>query len=137
MIKQLFHKVFSIGLAAVMLLSTLSFTIEKHYCGNVLVDVSVFSEAEKCAMEAYEVALETKTKKSCCKDVVDIVEGQDQLIVKYFDDLDLGQQVFITSYVYSYLNIFETLATYNVPHRYYDPPDLVVDIQKLDQVYLI
>ena len=51
-------------LALLVLFSTVSFTIEKHFCGDILVDVAVFTEVEKCAMEAEEIALEKNYKKT-------------------------------------------------------------------------
>ncbi|WP_299553306.1 hypothetical protein [Seonamhaeicola sp.] len=123
-------------MASLVLFSTLSFTIEKHFCGDVLVDVAVFTEVEKCAMEAEEIALENITKKPCCKDEIAVVEGQNELI-KSFDDLDVDQQQFITSFVYSYINLFEGAPEKAVPHKDYSPPNLVRDILVLDQVFLI
>ena len=77
MIKNILHKGFCTVMALLVLVSTLSFTVEKHFCGNTLIDVSLFSEADKCDMEMMEMELAKITKKSCCKDVVDVIEGQD------------------------------------------------------------
>lgn len=137
MIKQILHKIFSVSLALIVLCSTLSFTIEKHFCGDTLVDVSVFAEANKCKMEALEMELETITKAPCCKDKIDVVKGQDELIVKTIDDLDVNQQLFVATFTYSYLNLFEGLPELVIPHKNYSPPILVTDIQVLDQVFLI
>lgn len=137
MIKQVIHKVFSISLALLVLCSTVSFTVEKHFCGTKLVDVSVFSEADKCNMEALGIESESITKKPCCKDEVDMLKGQDELIVKTFDDLDNNQQTFLASFTYAYLNLFESLPQLVVPHKDYSPPNLVADIQVLDQVFII
>lgn len=137
MIKQILHKIFSVSLALIVLCSTVSFTIEKHFCGDTLVDVSVFAEANKCKMEALEMELETITKAPCCKDKIDVVKGQDELIVKTIDDLDVHQQLFVATFTYSYLNLFEGLPELVIPHKNYSPPILVTDIQVLDQVFLI
>ena len=137
MIKQLLHKVFSVGLAFVVLCSTLSFTIEKHFCGDTLVDVSVFSESDKCKMEFLEITNEEIAKKSCCKDEIDMVKGQDELITNTFDDLNFEQQLFVATFTYSYVNLFEGLPQLVVPNRDYSPPNLISDIQVLDQVFLI
>lgn len=137
MIKQLLHKSFSVLLALTVLFSTVSFTIEKHFCGDVLVDVSIFTEVEKCAMEMFEVEIVEITKKPCCKDTIDVIEGQDELNVKPFDDLDTSLQLFVTTFTYSYINLFEGLPKKIVPHKDYSPPNLVVDIHVLDQVFLI
>jgi len=136
-IKQILHKIFSVSVALIVLCSTVSFTIEKHFCGDTLVDVSVFAEANKCKMEALEMELETITKAPCCKDKIDVVKGQDELIVKTIDDLDVNQQLFVATFTYSYLNLFEGLPELVIPHKNYSPPILVTDIQVLDQVFLI
>ena len=120
-------------LALLVLFSTVSFTVEKHFCGDVLVDVSVFTDVEKCAMEAMEM----KQKKSCCKDEVDVVKGQDELKFNSFEDLDFEQQQFLTAYAYSCINLFEGLSKQIIPHKDYSPPNLIQDIQVLDEVFLI
>jgi len=124
-------------MALLVLISTVSFTVEKHYCGDVLVDVSLFSEAQKCGMEALEMQMSSITKKSCCKDTVDIVKGQDELSFKTFNDLDFNQQLFLVSFSYSYINLFEGLSEQIIPHKDYSPPNLIQDIQVLDQVFII
>jgi hypothetical protein len=44
----MFRKVSHIILAFMLLLTTVGLTISKHYCGDNLVSVSVFSEQESC-----------------------------------------------------------------------------------------
>lgn len=133
MIKQILHKSFSAFLALLVVFSTVSFTVEKHYCGDVLIDASVFSEVEKCGMEA----MEKLQKKSCCKDELDFVKGQDELKFSSFEDLNFEQQQFILAFAKTYLNGFESLPKQIIPHKDYSPPNLVADIQVLDQVFLI
>lgn len=130
---HLLHKIFSIGLSLLVLFSTVSFTIEKHYCGDTLVDVSIFTEAEKCGMEAQDML----QKKSCCKDEVDVVQGQDELKAPSFEDLNIEQQQLLVAFTQSYSSLFESLPKEVVAHTDYSPPNLVYDIQVLDQVFLI
>ncbi len=134
---QIVHKSFSILMAMLVLFSTVSFTVEKHFCGDVLVDVSVFTEAEKCANEEYEKEIETITKKSCCKDIIDVFEGQDELIVKTFDILDIDKQIFFSSNILSYINLFEGLPQQVILHKDYSPPNLIADLNIANQVFLI
>nr|WP_321244177.1 hypothetical protein [uncultured Psychroserpens sp.] len=128
---------FSISMAFLLLLSTVSFTVEKHFCGDVLIDVAVFSDVEKCTMEAFEIEQEQVTKVPCCKDTLDVIEGQNQLTVKTFDDLELDQQIVLAAYLYTFNNLFEVLQKQIIPHQHYNPPNLVADIQVLDQVFTI
>lgn len=120
-------------MAFLVLFSTVSFTIEKHFCGDVLVDVSLFTEAKKCASEAEEII----AKMDCCKDTIDVVQGQDELTVKTFDDLEFEQQVFLVAFSHTYFDLFEDLSEREVLHKDYSPPNLVYDIQVRDQVFLI
>lgn len=135
--KQVLHKPFSILMALLVLFSTVSLTIEKHYCGDVLIDVAVFDELQKCNMEAAEIALEKITKKKCCKDEVQLLKGQDELKVSSFDNLNLEQQLFVTTFAIAYVNLFEGLPQHIIPHKHYFPPKLIEDRQVLDQVFLI
>ena len=124
-------------MALLVLFSTVSFTVEKHFCGNVLIDVSVFAKAEKCGMEALEKEQETITKKLCCKDEIEVIKGQDELKVSSINNLTLQQQLFITTFTFTYINLLEGLESQIVPHKDYSPPNLVADIQVLDQVFNI
>ncbi|MGB3607104.1 MAG: hypothetical protein WBA19_08110 [Psychroserpens sp.] len=124
-------------MALLLLMSTVSFTIEKHFCGDILIAVAVLGEVEKCAMEAFENEQEQITNRSCCKDILDVVEGQNQLTVNTFEDLEIDQQLFLYAYFKAENLLFEALPKERIPHAFYTPPNLIVDLQKLDQVFLI
>ena len=131
--KEIVLKHISVFMAFLVMLSTVSVTIEKHYCGGDLIDVGVFEEAEKCSMEMTAKSV----VKSCCEDVVDIVEGQDELKITLFEDLDLKQQEFIIAYLITFVDPFENLPEQIVPFKHYNPPKLFKDIHVLDEVFLI
>ena len=75
-------------------------------------------------------------EKHCCTNEKIEVEGQDELKIS-FDSFDFDQQLFITTFTYSYLNLFESLPKQIIPFKDYSPPLLVSDIQLEDQVFLI
>lgn len=137
MLKQILHKLFSAFMAILVLFSTVSFTVEKHFCGDVLIDSAVFTEAQKCKMEAFEIEQSKITKKHCCKDELEVVKGQDKLKRSQFEDITFEQHVFIVSYLYTYINSLEELPNLIIPHKHYSPPNLIEDIQVLDAVFLI
>jgi len=134
--KELLHRFVSVFLASLVLVSTMSFTVEKHFCGDVLVDVSLFANAKKCGMDNEKATTET-FKKSCCKDEVKLIKGQDELKFNTFDDLKFQQQIFLQTFVYSYVGLYESLPKKIIPNKNYSPPNIVQDIQVLDEVYLI
>ncbi|WP_299129783.1 hypothetical protein [uncultured Winogradskyella sp.] len=132
------HKILSIVLSLLVLVSTLSLTIEKHFCGDTLIDVAIFSESEKCGMQMSENKIKKElTSKSCCKDEVDVIKGLDKLTVKTFDDLEDLQKQVLFVFTQTYINLFESLPKAVIPNKDYSPPLLVKDIQVLDETYLI
>lgn len=137
--KQIFHKIASMLLAFVVLFSTMSFTINMHYCGGNLVDTAIFHKAKTCGMEM-QMAISTSkcsmTKSDCCSDKQLVVDGQDELHLS-FNKLNLKQQLIITSFVYTYLNLFEELEESVTLFLEYPSPLIVRQIYKLDEVYLI
>ena len=139
MIKQVCHKITSILMAFVVLLSTMSFTIDMHYCGDTLVDTAIFHKAKKCGMEVQGTSASSECsimKKNCCSNEQQFVDGQDELQLSV-DKISFEQQVFITSFVYACFNLFEGLEENIISFRDYSPPLVVKDIQKLDEVYII
>ncbi|TDN95348.1 hypothetical protein DET49_102235 [Salegentibacter sp. 24] len=129
--KKAFQHSVSVIMAFLVLFSTFSFTVDKHFCGSLLVDKAIFSEAETCGME-----MEASAETSCCTNEKVAVKGQDEL-KHQFDSLDLNQQLFLTGFFHSYLFVFEDFSEEIVPFRNYSPPFLVKDIQLVDQVFLI
>lgn len=137
--KQLLRKISSIIMAFVVLFSTMSFTFSEHYCGHKLVDIGLFSKAESCGMEVQmpSTSKDCDLKKSdCCNDEVKQFQGQNELNTN-FSTLDFQQQIFVASFAYSYINLFEGLDKNIIPFKYYTPPLLVTDIQVLGQTFLI
>jgi len=141
--KEALHKVTSIVMALIVLLSTMSFSVDMHYCGDHLVDFSMFDKVDTCMMKAEksksssscEIA-EMETEMNCCSDIEVTIEGQDNLKIS-FDQLTFDQQQFVFSFAYSFVSLFEAADEYITPFRDYVPPPLLRDVQILDQTFLI
>lgn len=136
--KQVSHKILSVSMAIVVLLSTLSFTINMHYCGDTLVETALFHKAKGCGMEMGKPSTESCsiTKKNCCDDKQLSIEGQDELQIQ-FDKVSFEQQVFIASFIYTYSKLFEEYNDDINSFREYKPPLVVRQLYKLDETYLI
>ena len=137
--KELFHKILSLAMAFVVMLSTMSFTVDMHFCGDTLVDSAVFKKAKSCGMEMNKDAPNTDcsiTKKDCCSDKQLLVDGQDELKISV-DKISFEQQLFIASFYYTYTNLFEGLEEKVTAFSEYPPPLIVRRIYKLDETYLI
>lgn len=132
------HKVLSFLMAFVVLFSTMSFTVDMHYCGNTLIDTAVFKQAETCGMKMESPSTKdcSITKKNCCSNEQISIDGQDELQL-LVDKVSFDQQVFVAAFIYSYSNLFEDLEKDVTNFGEYPPPLIVRDIYKLDETYLI
>lgn len=129
----------SFSMALIVLFSTFSFTVDEHYCGNVLVDFSLFGKAKSCGMELQQAMNSQEQhldKKGCCEDQTLSIAGQHDLKIS-LEKLIFEQHKFVAAYVYIYLNHFEGLPENIVPFNHYPPPILIKDISILDQTFLI
>lgn len=120
-----------------VMLSTVSWTVDKHLCMGRVMDVSFFAEADDCGMEEAMAAMADESLENhCCGDESFTIEGQDKLKLS-LSDLDLEQQYFLVAFTHSFLNVLLPLKELPVPNEDYPPPLLTRDIQVLDQVFLI
>nr|WP_042288695.1 hypothetical protein [Nonlabens ulvanivorans] len=125
-------------MAVVVLCSTLSFSVHKHFCGPFLKDISIVVPSHGCGMETNNttescaVALE----KSCCNDVVELVKGQDDLKLSW-DHFNLDQQQFIVLFTHSYIYSITGDDFVDTPFTSYSPPLVTRDIPVLHQSFLI
>lgn len=136
--KNVLFKILSPFMAILILLSTTSWKVEKHYCMGHLVDVAFFVDAQDCGMDMVSGSQSGSTlaKKSCCDDEVIAIEGQNN-VKPSFSDFNLEQQVFLVAYTYSYIDLFEPTAAQNISFEGYNPPKIIKNIQLLDAVFLI
>lgn len=126
-------------MAIVVLFSTLSFTVDMHYCGDTLVDTSLFHKSEGCGMEIQKPTSNSDcniTIEDCCSDEQLVVQGQDDLKLS-FDKLTFDQQLFVATFVYTYINLFEGLDNNVSSYEQYRPPLVIRQIYKIDETYLI
>ncbi|MFT5761791.1 MAG: hypothetical protein ACI8WA_000913 [Polaribacter sp.] len=136
--KKVFHKIISMLMAVMVLFSTMSFTVDMHYCGDTLVETAIFHKAEGCGMEMQNPTTEgcSVIKSDCCSNNQIVADGQDQLQVSLVK-LSFEQQQFITSFIYSFSNLFEVVKENINSYRDYSPPLVVRELYKLDETYLI
>ncbi|CAA0174205.1 HYC_CC_PP family protein [Tenacibaculum maritimum] len=124
-------------LSLLVLFSTVSFSVEKHFCGDFLVDVSFLGTADSCAINVKDDCSTSMIKKKCCKDELHKIEGQKELKKEFIDSFDFSKQKFAFVFLVSYYNLFQPSGKGIVPHENYSPPDLIFDIQLLHEVFII
>lgn len=143
--KQLIHKTISLFLALVVLLSSFSFTINKHYCKGEIVNTTFFVNADNCEMninvvcENTDFSIKMKSKiqqEPCCKNTSELIQGNDNNQQAQEFKLAIPQVEFLTTFIYTFINNFE--ETLNVStYVTYKPPLVLKNRQTLFQIFRI
>lgn len=138
-------EILSIFLACQVLLSSMSFNIGMHFCGESLKSLSLFHEATPCkhavADEAEHPAdcpfHSDEKDKNCCNDKQLKIEGQDiESPISTFS-FDLSPQYeFIAAYALSLVRFYSEDVR-NARFHNYKPPLIQTDISVLIQTFLI
>ncbi|CAM1373495.1 conserved exported hypothetical protein [Tenacibaculum litopenaei] len=78
---QVLRKITAICITFVLVFSSMSFAVEKHFCGDYLVDISYLGDADACGGEREEACGSdtTNSEPDCCKDEIAHVQGIDDL----------------------------------------------------------
>jgi len=141
--KEILHKITSMSMALIVLLSTMSFSVDMHYCGDHLVDFSMFDKVDTCLMKSEKSETSgscdmtvMESEMNCCSDIEVTIEGQDDLKIS-FDQLSFDQQQFVFSFTYSCISLFEGADENSSLFKNYVPPPLLHDVQVLHQTFLI
>lgn len=136
--KEFIKKISVTILSFIVLFSSMSFTVEKHYCGETLVDVSYFGKAEGCGMDGMRMNFEQAEKKmkKCCKNETELIKTSD------FDKekpvtLQQPSIEFVAFFIQSYINLYQETQLEKEYYKDFSPPDVEKDIQILHQTFLI
>ena len=75
-------------------------------------------------------------EKDCCNNQTFVKEGND-IFKKSTNILEVDTLVFLNTFIYTYINLFEGLDKNVVPFKQYRPPLLAKDILILNETFLI
>lgn len=136
--KQVINKTLAVFMAFVVLMTTMSFSVEMHFCGDTLVDTSLFNKVDGCGMEMNKSLTEgcSISKKNCCDEEKMFIGGQDELRVSV-DKISQQQQTFLASFIYSYIQLLEGYDENIFSFEEYKPPLVIRQLYKIDESYLI
>lgn len=132
--KKIIYKISAFLLSLLVLVSTMSFTVDKHYCGDKLVDVSYFGKADSCCMDGKKMHQEMIKK--CCSNETIIIESSN------FDKENIltltpKNVEFLVFHIYSYINLYQEVILEKEFYKDFSPPDPEEDIQVLHQTFII
>lgn len=126
-------------LTALVLFSSVSFTVEKHICGGHVFSESFFGNAEKCGMEDDLCKEENNnvsvSKKSCCEDEIQLINGS---IFKKESNIKLNnKQQDFSVFVLVDAVLFSQKENKSTHFKNYFPPPITRNFNILYQVFRI
>ncbi|WP_417602584.1 HYC_CC_PP family protein [Owenweeksia hongkongensis] len=139
-------EIVSIFLAFQVLLSSMSFNIGMHFCGDKLQSFSLFDKATPCEHAVNKEAsscpfhanMSPSKKKGCCDDKEVKIDGQEHETTLSSSVLDFSPDFkFIAAFVISYSQLYSVDAGLSSKFHNYKPPLIRVDIPVFIQTFLI
>ena len=136
--KKVFRKISAVLMVVILLLSTTSFSVYKHFCGDKLVTIST-EKVDSCC-ESKKAPLKSDTlnfsEKSCCKNETSTTD------IQIFDTtnpvkINKSQVLFLASFYYNFIEKPTYLNTTNKYYKDFSPQKLVSNKQVLFQTFLI
>lgn len=138
--KKIISNIAIFFLTALVLFSSVSFTVEKHLCGGQVYSESFFGKAEKCGMDDVDCELAANypsySKKSCCEDEIQFINGsifEKEPTVK----LNNKQQQYLTIFVLIDTVLFSQKENKSTHFKNYFPPPNTHNFNILYQVFRI
>lgn len=134
---KFFKQISSFILATLVLVSTLSFSVSKHYCLNRLVETSFITNVDGCLSEnSADESCDSFSSKSCCDDVHIVVEGLENFHFEKYSPTDFNIEYFFDAQVFIPEILIFTCKS-EALHFSYKPPPLYKPIYQLNETYLI
>ena len=134
--KSTAHKIVSPFLALLVLLSTVSWTVDKHLCMGRVMDTSFFIPAKDCGIEMAMKVLEKDVENHCCDDESFTLEGQGDLKLSW-EQLSLETQLFVVSFLQSSFQVNLLPEKNTILEQIHPPPLIVEDLNLVYKVFLI
>ncbi len=129
-------KLFSLLLSLMILLSSAHISFSAHYCGERLVDFSVFGYSDSCAPKSSGPSCESK-KKKCCADLQLVKEGKDFIGQDNGIELRENNFEFITFFSNNDLNCSSQSQVTQLFYSEYSPPPLIHNVPIMIQQFLL
>jgi len=125
-------------MAFVVVFTTMSFTVDMHFCGDTLVETAIFQQVKGCGMELQKPAKGDCVVKSnnCCNDKQLTIDGQQELQISV-SAFSFEQTLYVTSILNTEKEFSEVIDN-NVPlYKGYFPELVIRQLYKTAETYLI
>ncbi len=119
----------------IVLLSTMSFTINQRYCDGNLVDTTLFLKSDSCKIVVKSDCCEITEK--CCDHEQIVIDGQKELPSRIVVENPIVNQYFVLYSVKNHIEKYDFQSENRIFHKKYIPPKLVFNRQLIHQIFII
>ena len=105
------NKITSFLIAFLVLFSTFSFTVDRHYCEGSLIAISYTGEVEVCKSDTKD-GFSIKIK-GCCSNEVHTIEGQDELQIHASKKLATKEQFVAADLIFHRILFVDEFSEHN------------------------
>ena len=137
---RMFRPLLAVFMAMVVLVSTTSLTISKHYCGDRLIETSIVTDNAGCTLKTSTSKKNScrSQKSQCCSDESYVIEGIDLLqFEKYVTTFESDFHFDVNRLCYLDIDSQELSKSNYLSFFRYKQPPLIKEIYRLDESYLI
>ena len=136
--KKVSLKIISILMAFVVIFTTLSFTVDMHFCGDTLVETAVFQKAKGCGMELQKPSKDVCVVKSnnCCNDKQLTIDGQQELQISV-NAFSFEQTLYVSSILNTSKEFSEVIDKKVFLYKGYTLQLVIRQLYKIAETYLI
>jgi len=133
--KQLTTKIGAVLMTLIVLLSTMSFTINQRYCDGNLVDTTLFLKSDSCKIIVQSNCCEIT--EDCCNHEQIVINGQKELPSRIVVETPILNKCFVINSVKLHLEKYDFQSKSRIFYKKYIPPSLVFNKQIVHQVFII
>ena len=126
-----------VGFACLVLISSSSFMVGVHLCGGHVQNISLFTQAEACAMEKQTPPCHKPQSKPCCEDETIVHNGEDFKVNLTTITFTPQYSVYIAFPSVLISEVIPDAPVVTVPFSLFDPPLPATDLTVALQVFLI
>lgn len=144
--KSIIHKSIAYIMTVSILLSTLSFNIDKHFCGETLVSSSILGKAESCGFDLNNQNKVNKTssdcsfsKKNCCRNSQYFSQGLEDISTDVNTELKFEHKQLLIAYLHTFTSVFDVINQKQIvkPYKTILLPFVPQNVHKVHEVYII
>ncbi|MDC1465841.1 hypothetical protein N8387_09210 [Polaribacter sp.] len=136
--KKFSLKIVSILMAFVVVFTTLSFTVDMHFCGDTLVETAVFQKVKGCGMELEKPSKDDCVVKSnnCCNDKKLTIDGQQELQISV-NAFSFEQPLYVSSILNTSKEFSKVIDKNILLYKGYTLQLVIRQLYKIAETYLI